>query len=74
MQDIRVLQYHLIWTMQGKFAVTGNPEEKPLLNDSKTLDNKINTATFVLINKLYVKARNAHPVYTLTHQKVKLPK
>lgn len=51
--------------MQGKFAETGDPEEKPLLNDSKTIANKINTATYVLTNKLYVKARNAHHIYTL---------
>lgn len=65
MQDIRVLQYHLIWTMQGTFAETGNPEEKPLLNDSKTPANKINAAAYVLTNKLCVKARNAHHIHTL---------
>lgn len=58
--------------MQSKFAETGDPEEKPLLNDSKTLANKINTATYVLTNKLYVKARNAHHIYTLESQLTKM--
>lgn len=74
-QNSRVLQYHLTWTVWGQYHFRTHLPNQGIQNSNLSSDGstilaiKMNAATFVFTNKLYVKATNTHSIWTLDIRK-----